>query len=246
MSIHYDVVSSEHCASNITENDVLLGRGKTSFNHPGNRQFRKFIAMHMDAYLTAKNRFEKSMVFNTILTEIKNGGGRFLQQKKGHTGWFVVDDKFVRTKISHAVRDAVTFRKANPGCPTEFPTVTSSSSSFQQVSGKNGEYALLLELPVLPSTRAELKSKKTVVKVDIEEAKHHCAPSLHELMTPNQMMMPHLKLCKEEFFSQLQLQHLLQQDQDQDLAYEASREANLTQPASWRSSPAKPNIEYTI
>jgi hypothetical protein len=40
-------------------------------------------------------------------------------------------------------------------------------------------------------------------------------------MTSNQiLMMSHLKICKEEFFSHLQLQHLLQQDQDQDLPFE--------------------------
>jgi hypothetical protein len=71
MSIHNDVVSSDQCATQITEFDILLGRGKTSFNHAGNRRFRKFIAMNMDAYLSSKNRFDKSMVVNTVLTAIK-------------------------------------------------------------------------------------------------------------------------------------------------------------------------------
>ena len=171
--------------------------------------------MNMDAYLSSKNRFDKSMVVNTVLTAIKSGGGRFLQQKKGQAGWFDVDDKFARDKISHAVRDAITFRKANPGC--RFPTTT--TTSFRHVSATDGEYVLLSEPPVLPSIRADISvlSNQTIFKkVDTKEGKHHGVSSMLELMTPScQMMMANVKICQEEFFAPLQqqLSHLQEQDE---------------------------------
>lgn len=128
MSFPNDVAYPEQCVSEITDFDILLGRGKTSFNHIGNQRFRKFIAMNMDTYHTSKNRFDKSMVFNTLLAAIQSCGGRFLQQIKGRPGWFLVDDKLARDKISHAIRDAIAFRKANPVSRTHtmYPTTTSS------------------------------------------------------------------------------------------------------------------------
>jgi hypothetical protein len=173
--------------------------------------------MNMDAYLSSKNRFDKSMVVNTVLTAIKVGGGRFLQQKKGQPGWFDVDDKFARDKISHAVRDAITFRQANPGC--RFPTTT--TTCFRQVSATDGEDILVSET-LVPSTRANVSvlSNQSIIKAGTKEKRNYSASSLIELMTPCQMMMANVKICQEEFLALLQRQQLPPQEQDEDILFD--------------------------
>mmetsp|Transcript_33094 Transcript_33094/g.46985 ORF Transcript_33094/g.46985 Transcript_33094/m.46985 type:complete len:274 (-) Transcript_33094:90-911(-) len=98
----------------LTDFDILLGRGRTSFNHKGNRRFRKFIVCNVQRYSISTNRFSKSLVVSEVLKGIKLAGGRFLRE--GTDGkYFEVADKVAKEKIGHALRDVLFMKEPNDG-----------------------------------------------------------------------------------------------------------------------------------
>jgi hypothetical protein len=56
--------------------DVLLGRGRNHFFHPGNRQFREVVGMNYGAYLYAETKSQKSIIVNKIVNEALAPGAR--------------------------------------------------------------------------------------------------------------------------------------------------------------------------
>jgi hypothetical protein len=56
--------------------DVLLGRGRNHFFHPGNRQFREVVGMNYGAYLYAETKSQKSIIVNKIVNESVSTGCR--------------------------------------------------------------------------------------------------------------------------------------------------------------------------
>jgi hypothetical protein len=87
--------------------DVIFGRERPIFEHPGNRRFRVTIAMHVNRYESAKTRHEKSKVVKAVFSLMRNAGIRFLKPcSEGIIGYYEVDDKMARNKVAHAMRDA--------------------------------------------------------------------------------------------------------------------------------------------
>ena len=82
-------------------NDVLMGRGKSSYNHIGNVRFRHMVLershLYEEARFTARTR-----VSEEVLVLIKDRSGRFL--KDDGIGWVEVSDEAAVKKISHAFR----------------------------------------------------------------------------------------------------------------------------------------------
>lgn len=97
---------SEQYGTEIEATDVLCGRGKTSFNHIGNRRFRDIIANSVEDYHTAKSRLEKSMVVHRIVEQVKKVKGRFLKQDRFSGRWYELDERQAKEKVGHAIRDA--------------------------------------------------------------------------------------------------------------------------------------------
>jgi hypothetical protein len=104
---------------NPQEFDILLGRGKISFNHVGNRRFRVFVGMHLKRYMDANNRMEKTIVVNSVVKAIHEAGGRFLKEDSKSEKWVVVTPKMAREKVGHALRDAVGIRMKMLSCNSQ-------------------------------------------------------------------------------------------------------------------------------
>ena len=92
------------------EFDILLGRGRTSYDHVGNKRFRAFIGVHVHQYMGTNSRTEKSKTVDAIYDDIVSVGGRFLRQDTATGLWHPVERKIAREKIAHALRDAVNHR----------------------------------------------------------------------------------------------------------------------------------------
>jgi hypothetical protein len=91
-------------------NDVLFGRGYGKSVHTGNRIFRDLINAHRREYSKARVR-DKTAISIRIVQEVKTKyGGRFLKKCDGHDddddskGWYEVDDRSSRAKVSQALR----------------------------------------------------------------------------------------------------------------------------------------------
>lgn len=92
-------------ASDITENDVLFGRGGVTNNHIGNRRYRSYVQQQQEHYFS-KPKMEKSQIANYIVAKIRQENGRFLKKDGSRGGlWFDVGDRRAREKTSQALRE---------------------------------------------------------------------------------------------------------------------------------------------
>jgi hypothetical protein len=101
--------------ADITNNDVLLGRGGRTNHHIGNATYRTYKESLQDEYLQAR-KDEKTNISNRLVTMIHEKHGRFLKAyepdknaTKNTTGivefWYEVDLLTARKKASQALRE---------------------------------------------------------------------------------------------------------------------------------------------
>mmetsp|Transcript_31805 Transcript_31805/g.53149 ORF Transcript_31805/g.53149 Transcript_31805/m.53149 type:complete len:295 (+) Transcript_31805:341-1225(+) len=116
----------------ITNNDVLFGRGKPYQGHAGNIRLHQIVNLYRPRYSGAR-RHEKTEMAEEIVQIIKTGGGshlpgRFLKKLDGdeHDAWVEVSDIVAREKVSHALRGNQTRTTATQGVLRS--TVTSPTS----------------------------------------------------------------------------------------------------------------------
>jgi len=120
----------------IRPNDVLCGRGKVSFTHSGNRRFRHIISQSVDEYKSATSKWEKSLVAAKLVNLIQASGGRFLKQKRGDDAWYELSSSESKSKVSHAIRDAIAAtrqtqqrRSSMESCSQQQPVVPADTKS---------------------------------------------------------------------------------------------------------------------
>ncbi|KAL7580347.1 hypothetical protein ACA910_004377 [Epithemia clementina (nom. ined.)] len=82
--------------------DVLLGRGKGSYESEGNLRFQRVIYDALPRYALAKKKQDKTRISQDILALVKINGGKFLV----HKGKLlcVASDEQARAKVSQALR----------------------------------------------------------------------------------------------------------------------------------------------
>ena len=89
------------------DNDVLLGKSKEVFEHPGNQHFRDYISENLSRWTVSKQRKRFS---ERALNEIKSYGVRFL--KKNEDGLYeLVDDSRALRKIAETFTNKQTAEK---------------------------------------------------------------------------------------------------------------------------------------
>lgn len=96
----------------ITQHDVLLGRGGKSNHHPGNKRYRDEIMASRPLYAALTTDEEKTAMSQTVVDVIEQMGGRFLEEDKAKEngknislGWYVVPNIVARRKASQALRE---------------------------------------------------------------------------------------------------------------------------------------------
>eukprot|EP00934_Nitzschia_sp_Nitz4_P007992 Nitzschia sp. Nitz4//scaffold111_size72815//20200//23123//NITZ4_005783-RA/size72815-snap-gene-0.97-mRNA-1//1//CDS//3329533159//7982//frame0 len=86
------------------ENDVVCGRGRGNFIHPGNRKMLRMFWDVKSRYNSTNSKFKKTMIGREIIREIRGRGGRFI--RRGENGlWVEADPKVVLRKVCHGIRD---------------------------------------------------------------------------------------------------------------------------------------------
>ena len=105
--------------------DVKCGRGKGSYNRPGNIQFRNLIERFRAPYLTKRTTVEKTALLNQIVDEYQDAyGGRFIKKEAGQ--WVELSREEVRAKVGHAMRQVI----------HAFDKIKESSSSLSTANKK--------------------------------------------------------------------------------------------------------------
>lgn len=89
--------------NDITDNDILCGRGTISYFHSANRRFRFLTALNMERYTEADgSRRIKSLFIQSLYEQIREAGGRFLIKR--NSSFVQVSEKVAREKISHSFK----------------------------------------------------------------------------------------------------------------------------------------------
>mmetsp|Transcript_32403 Transcript_32403/g.48851 ORF Transcript_32403/g.48851 Transcript_32403/m.48851 type:complete len:259 (-) Transcript_32403:87-863(-) len=86
--------------------DVLCGRSKTAFDHPGNHIFRAKIAKHMDEYTKCNNRSGKTSIILKVISSVLEDGGSFLKYDSEKEMWYDGGMNAAKIRVSTAFRDA--------------------------------------------------------------------------------------------------------------------------------------------
>jgi hypothetical protein len=90
--------------------DVVCGRGKGSYNRPGNRLFRELVLEYVPEYMGARSKLDKSIVLNSIIERVQrqgNGTALFVKYDRRSKKWFEIGDDVAREKVGHALREAI-------------------------------------------------------------------------------------------------------------------------------------------
>jgi len=90
----------------ITENDVLYGRGGATNNHRGNKAFRQLVASYQSQYRSVK-KSKKSAIADVIVSMIRSRGGRFLKKESDSKSdcWVDVGYEMAIAKTLQALRE---------------------------------------------------------------------------------------------------------------------------------------------
>ena len=135
-----NIMATSHVPSGLPEhyqvgpNDVVCGRGKGSYNRPGNKKFRALVQDHVQEYVQAKTKLDKSMVLSSIVEKVREEcGGRFVKQKKGC--WHEIGDEQAREKVGHAIREAIAAGEKKSRSPS--PQVPAAASPAAETTATN-------------------------------------------------------------------------------------------------------------
>ena len=121
----------------VTDSDVVCGRGRANCNRTGNQRFRRIVRQFVPDYIKAASRVEKAAVLSTIVDVIREGnhndddqdcGGRFVKQDRNGT-WWELGELSCREKAGHAIREAVAQEQAKQQEQPPQQQVTENQSS---------------------------------------------------------------------------------------------------------------------
>ena len=86
--------------------DIICGRGRGNFSHPGNQIMQSIIHRNRERYRHAPTKSEKTEISREVLATIFGNGGRFLKRKDSDIdAWEEVEYKDALKKVCHGICD---------------------------------------------------------------------------------------------------------------------------------------------
>lgn len=87
--------------------DVICARGKTAWNHVGNRRFRTTVDINLDRYKAATTKVQKSLIVMEIVDLYRENSprGGFVRQDSDTKRWHEVGDAVAREKVGQSLRE---------------------------------------------------------------------------------------------------------------------------------------------
>ena len=84
--------------TSFTDNDVLCGRGRSIYNHPGNKVFRTFIRKNIETYSKA-TKTEKGVMLTKLLQQMMTRNVRVFKRDKSGK-WQQLGETEMKHKVS--------------------------------------------------------------------------------------------------------------------------------------------------
>jgi hypothetical protein len=129
------------------EHDIVCGRVKSCYLHPGNRMFREVIRAHQEEYKKQSCKNQKTRITERVIKAIEKLGCAFVKIDEETGEWVTCDPASIHEKVSHALRSvkdpqeslAKKMERAQLCTPTE-----AEDRLFAQVYGVQQEIFQLL------------------------------------------------------------------------------------------------------
>ena len=86
--------------------DVICGRGRDSYYHPGNQFLRNLIQRYHDDFGKATTRVERMDVVTNVIEQVRSKGMGFIKQDETGGTWSVVSDRLAREKVGNMFRNS--------------------------------------------------------------------------------------------------------------------------------------------
>jgi hypothetical protein len=107
--------------------DVLLGKGRSCQEFPGNRTLLGMVEARCSEYHSSTKE-QKATIANDVVAEIHRHGGRFLEVVEA-VGWRVVTDEIIlRNKVTQAFRAQKRNQTSQDACQNDEQSSTSTTS----------------------------------------------------------------------------------------------------------------------
>ena len=162
-----------------TQQDILCGRCKESFNHNGNRQFRQVLKHYLPTYQGIRTRREISHLFANITRFlVEDMGARFL--RKHGLAWIELDFKESKKKVGHAMRDIEAHQQQRAKISKKIEEAQNLPSDFVIRDGKKANRNAVNNLYTIPSNHCT--QTFPLVPEICEKPSVECFPELHDLL----------------------------------------------------------------
>ena len=98
-----------HASFTPRDHDVIIGRGRASNNHIGNKRLGRIVASKLDVYSIARTKNDKTDLISSIIDQIRTNSpkGAFVKQDLQTKLWYDAGNFAAREKISRMFRDAL-------------------------------------------------------------------------------------------------------------------------------------------
>lgn len=87
--------------------DVICARGKSAYNHEGNRRFRMIVASAAERYSKVESKLQRSMIVTDIVDTIRSMGNGFVRRSSETGEWVQCSDVMCREKVGQHFRNAL-------------------------------------------------------------------------------------------------------------------------------------------
>lgn len=91
--------------------DILCGRGRECYEHPGNKIFRDMIDANLQRYTAAETKHARGTIVTGIVDTIRNSSPNgFLRYDSKHRTWTALAEYEARQKVGQTIREVLTQR----------------------------------------------------------------------------------------------------------------------------------------
>jgi len=152
------------------KHDVLSGRGGSVNAHPGNHQFRDWVAVRRVDYNLAHSKQDKAAICREVIAQVEELGGRFLgRETPSSQFWVELDDERIMAKTSQALREgAPKIREEHKEELGAASKTKRRRSSARAVKQQQKSLASETEPPEQPKRRFAHEEESTGKRVRVE------------------------------------------------------------------------------
>ena len=156
--------------------DVICGRGKPCFLHPGNVAFRAVIDKYLRRYDATITKLDKSRIVDDIVHKYFYDGdthsSRFVRFCDEENLWYEIPYDLVRQKVGQTLRDTVTQQDPHKLARKKYRRALRNAIRYQCTTKANYIYDASVARTAFPSTQQQhvaVRSEHHQVSASIQE-----------------------------------------------------------------------------